>query len=324
MKQTFHLLLLTALVTACVPKNQYDAIVAERDYYRNEITEADSLADLASVNTYDNNDLAANDLSTRIQQVERLTATNRALNESYQQLLDRYNELLGQNQSLLTTSGDQVSGLQQSLAERTAEISRREAELRQLELDIQAREANVAGLESSFAPAGGGEPASYGGTLSATTPLNAYQNVSLDLNTMQNEIGQVLGRLPRNMYVIAPAGQNRLQVTLNEPAVFRDGFSVSAQGQALLRDVAATLRSFPQAEVTVVGHADGLSANGLRAYEDSTDKAINIATQLVNYGVNPAKITAGGRGFHDPITTNDDPAGQLANRRTDLLITLPQ
>lgn len=315
---------LLLLVVSCVPKSQYEALVTERNYYRNINAEADSLAELRSINTYDSQGQTANELEARIRQVEALTATNQALNRSYADLEVRYRELLDQNQGILTASGNEVSTLQQTLAERSAEISRKEAELRQIELDLTAREQQVASLESAYAPAGGGAPASYG-RVSATSPLNPVQNTALTINGIQNEVSQIMAAFPQGSYVLAPRGSNGLQIVLRENLLFGGSdYAVSAAGQDLLRRLANTLRNYPAAEFTVVGHADGSQGNALRAYEDSTDKAINVVTQLVNFGLDPGKIVAGGKGMNDPVANNATPEGKQANRRTDLIVIVPQ
>lgn len=328
MKYLFSLLALGVVLTGCVPKNQYQALETERNYYRNQTVLADSLADLRAIKSYDEVDNSGSELSQRIQQVEALTATNIALNNSYQSLQSRYEQLLTQSQSLLSESGNQVTGLQQNLAERTAGVAAREAELRQLELDLQAREQAIARIEGDYTPAGGGEPTSYGtvNVNSGRPALSAGQNAALRLNNIQSDLNQLLaGRLNGKDYIIAPAGINRLQVSLAEAALSNDGFNVSPAGQTLLQRIAGLLRNYPGAEFIVTGHASGDgSGNALRAYEDSTDKAINVAQQLVNFGLDPGKITAGGKGFYAPIGSNATPEGQAANRRMDLFIVIPE
>lgn len=327
MKYFVTTLLLASLFFSCVPRDQYEALVTERNYYRNQSAMADSLADQRAISSYDEVDLTGSELSQRIRQVEALTATNVSLNQSYQSLQERYDELLSQSQSMLSEDGDRVTGLQQSLAERTALVSSREAELRQLELDLQARQEAIERIEGDYAPAGRGEPQAYG-TVSRDPgnrpALSGSQNAALRLNTIQNDLNQLLAYLPGNSYVVAPAGINRLQVSLSEANLSNDGFTISPAGQQLLRRMATTLRNYPSTEYIVVGHADGSNPNALRAYEDSTDKAINVAQQLVNFGLDPAKITAGGKGFYAPVGDSSTPQGQAANRRTDIMITVPE
>ena len=40
-----------------------------------------------------------------------------------------------------------------------------------------------------------------------------------------------------------------------------------------------------------------------------------------NYGVDPKRLTAGGRGEYNPIAGNDTAAGKAKNRRTQIIIT---
>lgn len=322
---------LLCLLTACVPREQYNALETELKYYRNQVALADSLEDQRAIQSYDQVTPADDELEQRIRQVESLTATNMALNRSYQALEQRYEELLGQSQSMLSESGDRVTGLQQSLADRTTTLTQREDELRQLEADLAAREQAIQRIESDYAPAGGGQPASYGSSsaprpygASEVTALSADQNLALKLNEVQSQISQVLVSYPVTSYQLMGEGKNALRVVLNEDLLTTDGFTVSANGQALIRSLAGTLRNQPAASVEVIGHADNSGNNALRAYEDSTDKAINVAQQLINFGVSPRKLTVAGKGFYDPVSNGITERDLAANRRTELLITLAE
>ena len=326
--------LLTAILllalTACVPRDQYQALETERNYYRNQVALADSLEDQRAIQSYDQVAPSGLDEAQRIRQVEALTATNKALNDSYQDLKSRYEQLLSQSQTLLNESGDQVTGLQQSLAERTAQLTQREDELRQLEADLVAREDAIRRIESDYAPAGGGEPASYGGSAAPTAygtsapvaALNARQSTALKVNEIQTKLSQVLTAYPVSSYQLLGEGTNRLRVVLNESLLTDDGFTVSPNGQSLLRSLAGSLRNQPAADLLVVGHADNSGGNALRAYEDSTDKAINVAQQLINYGLSPQKVTVAGKGFYDPVSNGITARDLEANRRTELVVTV--
>jgi len=333
MKQLILPLLIVAFAAvSCVPRTQYTALETERNYYRNQSTLADSLADQRAISSYDEVDLNGNELTQRIRQVESLTATNMALNDSYQSLQERYEDLLGQSQQMLSNTGNEVSGLQQSLAERTTQVSEREAELRQLELDLTAREAAIARIEGDYAPAGGGAPQSYG--TSPATPeaygttairgLSDGQNAALHINEIQNSLGQLLAAYPVTSYSLTNDAPDKLRVTLAESMLTADGFTVSPNGQNLLRSIAAVLRNQSSAEALVIGHTDSSNPSALRAYEDSSDKAINIAQQLINFGMSPRKITVGGKGFYDPVTNGITQRDLASNRRTEILISVEE
>lgn len=327
-------LLLAIAASSCVPRDQYSALETERNYYRNQSAIADSLADQRAISSYDEVDVTGAEVNQRIRQVEALTATNMALNNSYQSLQQRYDQLLGQSQQLLSQSGTEVTGQQQNLADRSSLVSQRETELRQLELDLSAREAAIQRIEQDYAPAGGGEPASYGstpaapqayGTRSGEAPrpeLTANQNAALHINEIQSQLSQLLANYPATAYRLDNEAADKLRVTLNENILFTDGFVISSNGQNLLRGIAGVLRGQASADALVVGHTDNSNGNPLRAYEDSSDKAINVVQQLINFGMSPRKLTIGGKGFYDPVSNGITQRDLEANRRTEILISV--
>jgi chemotaxis protein MotB len=331
MKQLFPVLfLLATMFFSCVPKEQYQALETERNYYRNQTVLSDSLADQRAISSYDEVDPTGNELDQRIRQIESLTATNTSLNNSYQSLRSRYDELLGQSQQLLSQSGAEVTTLQQSLAERTTTVAQREDELRQLEANLTAREEAIARIEQDYAPAGGGAVQTYGTAVAApqaygtnaVASLSTGQNTALQVNEIQNQVSQVMATYPTTAYQLANEGNDKLRITLSESLLTTDGFTVSPSGQQLLRSLANSLRTQAAAEVLVVGHADNGTGNALRAYEDSSDKAINVAQQLINFGMSPRKVTIGAKGFYDPVSNGITQQDLAANRRTELLVTV--
>lgn len=313
--------LVFVLATACVPKKQYDGLVIERDYYRNQVAETDSLADERVISTYNEVPDDDRELERRIRQVEQLTATNITLNNSYQDLKTRYEKLLDQNQKMLTVSGDETTALQNTLAERTAAVAAREAEIRQMELDLRAREDALARTQSR---GGDAQPTGYGTVVAPNTgraTLSGQSNAALRVNQLQNDLAGLMSYLPRDQYDLFALAGNRLNVTLQEATLTTDGYSISPAGQELIRGLGTTLRNYPEAEILIVGHAS--DPNPVSAYENSTDKAINVVQQLITYGVDPAKITAAGRGAYDPVANNATAEGQRANRRTNIVVTMP-
>jgi hypothetical protein len=87
-------LVLCALVSGCVPKSQYDALVVERDYYRKQTINQDSLADARIQSVTDSITIGQYDERARIRQVEELTASNLILQQDLSQLRQRYEALV--------------------------------------------------------------------------------------------------------------------------------------------------------------------------------------------------------------------------------------
>ena len=54
----------------------------------------------------------------------------------------------------------------------------------------------------------------------------------------------------------------------------------------------------------------------------STLRASSVVQYLQkNYGVDPKRMTAGGRGEYNPLTSNNTELGRQRNRRTQIIIT---
>lgn len=312
----------SALFTSCVPKDQYNAVVTELNYYRNESERADSIESQTAISTYNSAGNETMEMQRRIQQVESLTATNLSLNRSFQDLRERYDDQLQQNKLLLEQNGTEVTALQQSLADRAQQISEQEQLLRQKEIELQSREAQLAQLAPSTAA-----PAAYG-SVATPTPFgqtapafNDQQNAALQQNQLQGQLGQSLIGYPRNEVKVAAEGTNKVVVTLAQGQLFADGFVLSQDGRSLLSRVAAVLRSYPTAQVQVIGHSDA-AVEAVAAYENSTDRAIAVSQAMIGNGVNPQSITVAGKGYYSPVAGNNTPADRAANRRTEIVITL--
>lgn len=312
------------LFFSCVPKDQYEALVIERDYYRNKTVTMDSLADQRSLNKEIVVDNSAAENAETTRKLETLTATNQALNNSYQSLLTRYNDLLAQDKKLLNNTGEEVTGLQASLAERTRAITEKETELAQKEMQLKAREDLLASNQSDPASGTDGQVPDDRVVVGGRPPLSAQQNAALRMNTIQSDLTQLLNYLPSGTYAVKPVASNQLRVSLAEALFTQDGYNISPSGQSLLRRMTLTLRNYPAVEIGVTGHVDASTTDPTEAYEDSTDKAIAIAMLLKQYGLNPAKITAGGKGFYSPVMDNATEDGRTANRRLDVLVTVPE
>lgn len=114
---------------------------------------------------------------------------------------------------------------------------------------------------------------------------------------------------------------SQLRVILPENVTFPTGSAVVDTGfLPALRDIARSLRDHPNSTVRVVGHTDNVgSADYNRAL--SRERALAVAQILVRYGVPSNRITYSGRGYAEPITSNNSASGRAMNRRVEVVIT---
>ncbi|MDB6181490.1 OmpA family protein [Paracoccus fistulariae] len=111
-----------------------------------------------------------------------------------------------------------------------------------------------------------------------------------------------------------------LQVIMPEGILFAtDSSAVSGVAQNDLYAVARNLNEYPNSLVEVVGHTDN---TGSATYNQqlSVRRAQSVSNILAAAGVNAGRLTATGRGFSQPVASNDTATGRAQNRRVEILI----
>jgi chemotaxis protein MotB len=117
-------------------------------------------------------------------------------------------------------------------------------------------------------------------------------------------------------------------IDISDKLLFKSGkYEVTPQAKTVLGKVAAVLKNQPDIEFMVEGHTDNVPYNG-GVLQDNWDLSVKRATTIVRmlqnqYGLDPAKMAASGRGEYKPLTDNSTKEGKAANRRTRIVI-LPQ
>ncbi len=115
-------------------------------------------------------------------------------------------------------------------------------------------------------------------------------------------------------------------VSLEEKLLFKSGSAeVDPKGKQALAKVAEVLNSTPDINVVIEGHTDNVPIKGGK-FEDnwalSSGRATNIVRILTkDYGFDPHRITAAGRGEFHPVKTNETTEGKAGNRRTEIILS---
>jgi len=94
---------------------------------------------------------------------------------------------------------------------------------------------------------------------------------------------------------------------------------VKPQFQAVLDQVAMSVRQYAGTVVRVEGHTDSV---GSAAYNQtlSENRALSVRSYLLQRGVEANRIEAYGYGLTRPIASNDTAEGRAQNRRVEFLI----
>jgi chemotaxis protein MotB len=118
-------------------------------------------------------------------------------------------------------------------------------------------------------------------------------------------------------------------IDISDKLLFKSGkYEVTEQAKNVLGKVAAVLKNQPDIEFMVEGHTDNVPYRGGGQLIDNWDLSVKRATAVVRilqvqYGLDPAKMAAAGRGEYKPVADNSNTEGKSSNRRTRIVI-LPQ
>jgi len=115
-------------------------------------------------------------------------------------------------------------------------------------------------------------------------------------------------------------------ISLADNMLYRSGsYEISSQAAETLSKIAKIILDYNDYDVLVEGNTDTdpISRPNIRNNWDlSALRASSVVQALQNnYGVDPGRLTAAGRGEYNPVASNDNPEGKARNRRTQIIIT---
>jgi len=114
-------------------------------------------------------------------------------------------------------------------------------------------------------------------------------------------------------------------ISLSDDMLYKSGsYEISPAAGETLKKIAKIINDYKDYDVLIEGNTDNvpISKTNIRNNWDlSALRASSVVQALQNqYGVDGKRMTAGGRGEFNPITTNATDAGRSQNRRTQIII----
>ena len=115
-------------------------------------------------------------------------------------------------------------------------------------------------------------------------------------------------------------------ISLADNMLYKSGsYEINARAAETLSKIAKIIKDYKDYDVLIEGNTDNvpISKTNIRNNWDlSALRASSVVQALQNdYGVDPKRLTAGGRGEYNPIANNDTEQGKQRNRRTQIIIT---
>ena len=115
-------------------------------------------------------------------------------------------------------------------------------------------------------------------------------------------------------------------ISLADNMLYKSGsYEISDRAAETLSKIAKIINDYEDYDVLIEGNTDNvpISRENIRNNWDlSCLRASSVVQALQNnYGVNPKRLTAGGRGEYNPLASNGTEMGKQRNRRTQIIIT---
>lgn len=247
------------------------------------------------------------------------------LQTNYQNLQTDYQSLQLQNSDLqvkLAESNTQVK----SLEERLAEARKLNEEQRKSYAELQKSLDNSIQLNSQG-------NINISKLVDEINASNKYIKQLVDAKTKSDSLNVVLtNNLTRSLSreelqeVDVKVLKGVVYISLADNMLYKSGsYEINERAGQTLSKIAKIITDYKDYEVLVEGNTDNvpISRPNIRNNWDlSTLRAASVVMALQNeYGVDPKRLTAGGRGEYNPIASNDTELGKQRNRRTQIIIT---
>lgn len=115
-------------------------------------------------------------------------------------------------------------------------------------------------------------------------------------------------------------------ISLADNMLFKTGsYEINDRAMETFSKIAKIIKDYKDYDVLVEGNTDNvpISRPNIRNNWDLSDLRASSVVQVLqnDFGIDPKRMTAAGRGEYNPIASNDSELGRQRNRRTEIIIT---
>ncbi len=244
----------------------------------------------------------------------------------------KYAELQSTNTKLQQSNQELNSKLQAS----ESDLSGTKIRVKSLEEQIASERANVASLQAALTKclnSGNQGNLNISKLVDEINASNKYiqqlvnsKNKSDSLNVvLTNNLTRSLSREEMSD-VDVKVLKGVVYISLADNMLYKSGsYEISDKSGATLAKIAKIIKDYNGYDVLIEGNTDNVPitmANIRNNWDLSALRASSVVQSLQNnYGVDPKRLTAGGRGEYNPVASNDSASGKASNRRTQIIIT---
>lgn len=317
---TAGLLISISILTSCVSQQKYSEAENRRQTCESELS-AIKGENVDLNNVYTEAKANLDRLSLQHEQLKRdtllLGRNYRAQHTNYQKLQEAYDDLLKSTQSLTSGNKDEVAKILESLNKLRLDLLKREDDLKMMETEMNNRLIDLEEKERLIKL--------------KEDKINELQfildNKDFAVNALREKVLAALTGFQNNgLNVYQKNG--KVYVSMDEKLLFKTGsYQVDPRGEAALKELAFILENDADISIMIEGHTDDVPYRAAQGQiNDNWDLSVLRATSvlkiLLKHGeINPKRLTAAGRGEHNPIDTGKTAEARAKNRRTDIILT---
>jgi chemotaxis protein MotB len=231
---------------------------------------------------------------------------------------------------------EKLQDTREDLAAKNARISSLEEQQRGMQQALAAAEAKYAKLQESLDKSLSNvsqNNISIEKLVDQINESNQYIRHLVEVKSKSDSLNMVLtNNLTRSLSqdelkeVDVQVLKGVVYISLADNMLYKSGsYEINSRAAETLSKIAKIIKDYKDYDVLIEGNTDNVpikKTNIRNNWDLSTLRASSVVQALQNdYGVDPKRLTAGGRGEYNPVASNDTEVGKQRNRRTQIIIT---
>ena len=237
--------------------------------------------------------------------------------------------------------GKKYMDVKEQLAAANASLAASEARMKSMQEQLNQKSSDMAALQNSLDKSltnASQNNISIEKLVDQINESNQYIRHLVEVKSKSDSLNMVLtNNLTRSLSreelkeVDVQVLKGVVYISLADNMLYKSGsYEINDREAETLSKIAKIIKDYKDYDVLIEGNTDNVPVNASAAsmknirnnWDLSCLRASSVVQALQNqYGVDPKRLTAGGRGEYNPLVANDTETGKLRNRRTQIIIT---